>query len=120
MNTSLAGKNVVVIGGTSGIGLATAKAASELGVMAIDENSRVVGFEEKPKKPKPTPDDPNRTSAFLNIRVADIAEAHREWTAAGADFLTEPKDRGGEIRAYMRDPDGHLIEVGQATGVLER
>jgi NAD(P)-dependent dehydrogenase (short-subunit alcohol dehydrogenase family) len=31
MNTNLKGKNVVVIGGTSGIGLATAKAASELG-----------------------------------------------------------------------------------------
>ncbi len=30
-NTALAGKNVVVIGGTSGIGLATAIAASELG-----------------------------------------------------------------------------------------
>ena len=22
-------------------------------------------------------------------------------------------DHGGEIRCYMRDPDGHLIEVGQ-------
>jgi catechol 2,3-dioxygenase-like lactoylglutathione lyase family enzyme len=28
-------------------------------------------------------------------------------------------DRGAEIRCYMRDPDGHLIEVGQATGVLQ-
>ena len=27
--------------------------------------------------------------------------------------LTEPKDHGREIRAYIRDPDGHLIEVGQ-------
>jgi hypothetical protein len=24
-----------------------------------------------------------------------------------------PIDRGREIRCYMRDPDGHLIEVGQ-------
>jgi hypothetical protein len=23
-----------------------------------------------------------------------------------------------EIRCYLRDPDGYLIEVGQATGVL--
>jgi hypothetical protein len=23
-----------------------------------------------------------------------------------------------EIRCYMRDPDGHLIEVGQTTGAL--
>jgi lactoylglutathione lyase len=25
------------------------------------------------------------------------------------------KDHGYEIRAYIRDPDGHLIEVGQTT-----
>jgi hypothetical protein len=40
------------------------------------------------------------------------------WSAKGAEFLTEPKDHGREIRAYLRDPDGHLIEVGQATGIL--
>src|SRR5215470_6407470 len=50
---------------------------------------------------------------FLNVRVADISRAYREWSARGATFLTEPKDHGREIRAYIRDPDGHLIEVGQ-------
>ena len=65
-----------------------------------------------------TPPDPNRTSAFLNVRVADIHRAYKEWSANGAEFLTEPKDHGWEIRAYIRDPDGHLIEVGQATGIL--
>ena len=34
----------------------------------------------------------------------------------GAEFLTPPKDHGREVRCYMRDPDGHLIEVGQTTG----
>lgn len=34
-------------------------------------------------------------------------------------FLTPPKDHGREIRAYVRDPDGHLIEVGQTTGLLD-
>jgi lactoylglutathione lyase len=73
----------------------------------------------------PTDDKPNvtleppqkleRAGAFLNLRVADIARAHREWSAAGAEFLTEPVDHGREIRAYMRDPDGHLMEVGQTT-----
>jgi catechol 2,3-dioxygenase-like lactoylglutathione lyase family enzyme len=65
-----------------------------------------------------TPPDPSRASAFLNIRVADIAKIYQEWSAKGAEFLTEPKDHGREIRAYVRDPDGHLIEVGQATGLL--
>lgn len=64
------------------------------------------------------PDGAGPVSGFLNVRVADIAETHREWTAKGVEFLTEPKDHGREIRAYVRDPDGHLIEVGQATGIL--
>lgn len=75
--------------------------------------------DDKPEVTLETPRDPNRVSAFLNIRVADIAAAHHQWSEAGAEFLTEPIDRGREIRAYIRDPDGHLIEVGQATGVLE-
>ena len=73
--------------------------------------------EDKPDVTLETPSDPHRTSAFLNIRVADIAAAYRDWRAAGAKFLTEPQDRGAEIRCYMRDPDGHLIEVGQSTRV---
>lgn len=75
--------------------------------------------DDKPEVFLDVPPDPNRVSAFLNIRVADIETAYREWSAKGATFLTPPIDRGREIRCYMRDPDGHLIEVGQATGVLE-
>ena len=52
-----------------------------------------------------------------DFRVADIQKAYAEWSAKGAEFLTEPKDHGREIRAYIRDPDGHLIEVGQTTGL---
>jgi lactoylglutathione lyase len=71
--------------------------------------------DDKPEVTLAPPDDPHRTSAFLNLRVADIAACYAEWSARGAQFLTEPKDHGREIRAYIRDPDGHLIEVGQAT-----
>ncbi len=74
--------------------------------------------DDKPTVTLTTPPDANRTSAFLNVRVADIQKAYADWSARGAEFLTEPKDHGREIRAYIRDPDGHLIEVGQATGVL--
>jgi catechol 2,3-dioxygenase-like lactoylglutathione lyase family enzyme len=69
--------------------------------------------EDKPEVTLETPPDPNRTSSFLNIRVADIEAVHAEWTGRGAEFLTPPQDRGAEIRCYIRDPDGHLIEVGQ-------
>src|SRR5207247_8057104 len=74
--------------------------------------------DDKPTVTLETPRDPDRTSAFMNIRVADIQKVYREWSAKGAQFLTEPKDHGREIRAYIRDPDGHLIEVGQSTGIL--
>jgi catechol 2,3-dioxygenase-like lactoylglutathione lyase family enzyme len=70
--------------------------------------------DDKPTVTLTTPADPDTVSAFLNLRVADIERAHREWSARGARFLTDPIDHGYEIRAYMRDPDGHLIEVGQA------
>ena len=53
------------------------------------------------------------------MRVADIAATYREWSAKGVEFLTEPKDHGVEVRAYIRDPDGHLIEVGQLTRPLD-
>ena len=71
--------------------------------------------DDKPLVTLEPPTDPSRASAFLNIRVADINAAYAEWSAKGAEFLTEPKDHGREIRAYIRDPDGHLIEVGQST-----
>jgi lactoylglutathione lyase len=71
--------------------------------------------DDKPSVTLTTPRNLDETSAFLNLRVADIRAAYAEWSAKGAEFLTEPKDHAREIRAYIRDPDGHLIEVGQTT-----
>jgi catechol 2,3-dioxygenase-like lactoylglutathione lyase family enzyme len=68
---------------------------------------------DKPSVTLQPPSDPDHVSGFMNIRVADIGAMCAEWTARGAHFLTRPIDRGAEIRCYMRDPDGHLIEVGQ-------
>jgi lactoylglutathione lyase len=71
--------------------------------------------DDKPTVTLAPPSDPDHASAFLNLRVADIATSYAQWSARGAEFLTEPKDHDREIRAYIRDPDGHLIEVGQTT-----
>ena len=71
--------------------------------------------EDKPEVVLETPPDPNRVSAFLNIRVADIQSLYEDWSAKGVEFLTPPMQRRTEIRCYARDPDGHLIEVGQTT-----
>jgi catechol 2,3-dioxygenase-like lactoylglutathione lyase family enzyme len=71
--------------------------------------------EDKPTVTLESPPDPDRISSFLNIRVADIQSVYEEWSARGAEFLTPPQQRATEIRCYVRDPDGHLIEVGQST-----
>ena len=72
-----------------------------------------------PTDDKPTvtlhpPHDLDEATSFMNIRVADVWACYEEWGRKGAQFLTEPKDHGAEIRCYMRDPDGYLIEVGQS------
>jgi predicted enzyme related to lactoylglutathione lyase len=72
--------------------------------------------DDKPNVTLRPPQNPNEVSSFLNIRVADIRASYEEWRRRGAEFLTEPKDHGREIRCYMRDPDGYIIEVGQTTG----
>jgi catechol 2,3-dioxygenase-like lactoylglutathione lyase family enzyme len=69
--------------------------------------------DDKPTVTLQTPPDPDRISSFLNIRVADIQAVYSEWSARGAQFLTPPKEHASEFRCYIRDPDGHLIEVGQ-------
>jgi catechol 2,3-dioxygenase-like lactoylglutathione lyase family enzyme len=69
--------------------------------------------DDKPTVRLETPPDPDRVSAFLNIRVPDIAAVHDEWSGRGATFLTPPVEHEHEFRCYVRDPDGHLIEVGQ-------
>ena len=44
--------------------------------------------DDKPTVTLEIPPDPNRTSSFLNIRVADIEAVYAEWSARGAEFLT--------------------------------
>jgi predicted enzyme related to lactoylglutathione lyase len=72
--------------------------------------------DDKPTAVLEPPRDLNVANAFMNIRVADIQSTDEQWSAKGATFLTPPTDRETELRCHMREPDGHLIEVRQATG----
>jgi catechol 2,3-dioxygenase-like lactoylglutathione lyase family enzyme len=75
----------------------------------------------------PTPDkptvtlsvlaDPDKISSFMNIRVADIHACYELWKSRGAEFITPPIPKYREIRCYIRDPDGYIIEVGQTTDI---
>jgi catechol 2,3-dioxygenase-like lactoylglutathione lyase family enzyme len=89
-------------------------------IVALANSWFIINVGGPPTDDKPTvtlepPREPDRISSFLNIRVADIRTVYEQWSARGAEFLTPPMDRGPELRCYMRDPDGHLIEVGQMT-----
>lgn len=71
-----------------------------------------------PTQDKPTvtfapPADPDRVSHQMTIRVPDCRAAYEVLRARGATFLTPPLDRGGEIRCFFRDPDGHLLEISE-------
>ena len=86
-------------------------------VVALANTWIIINVGGPPTEDKPTvtlaAPDPDTTSSFLNVRVADIQEIYEDWSSKGALFLTPPIDRGPELRCYLRDPDGHLIEVGQ-------
>ena len=78
----------------------------------------VTGGGPTPGKPTVTfaaPGDPDRVSHQLTIRVPDCHAAYETLKARGAVFLAPPVDRGGEIRAFFRDPDGHLLEISEVT-----
>lgn len=70
--------------------------------------------QDKPSVTFTTPSDPNMVSSELNIRVPDCVAAYEVLRSRGAEFLTPPVDWGYEIRAFLRDPDGHLIELTQS------
>lgn len=75
---------------------------------------------------EPTPDKPGVTLAppdpqaaavpgEIVISVRDCREMYARLVTRGAAFLAPPTvpPWGHEVRAFLRDPDGHLIELSQ-------
>jgi catechol 2,3-dioxygenase-like lactoylglutathione lyase family enzyme len=78
----------------------------------------VTGGAPTPEKPTVTmgvPDDPDHVAGQLIFRVEDCWASYELLSERGANFLTPPLDRGAEIRAFFRDPDGHLFEISELT-----
>jgi catechol 2,3-dioxygenase-like lactoylglutathione lyase family enzyme len=72
-----------------------------------------------PTADKPTvtfapPSDPDIASAEMIVAVPDCRAAYATLRGRGAEFLAEPVEYDWEIRAFFRDPDGHLWEISQA------
>jgi predicted enzyme related to lactoylglutathione lyase len=106
-----------VLGGKTVI---SGEAGDEVTYIALANTWIIINTGGGPTDDKPTvtlerQPDPDRVSSFLNIRVKDIQAVYEEWSARGAQFLTPPKQHETEIRCYIRDPDGYIIEVGQTT-----
>jgi len=87
----------------------------QLGNIWLTINGGGGGTDDKPDVAAAPPLDPNVLSHFINLRVTDIRRYYELWSSRGAKFITEPKVHATEMRCYMRDPDGYLIEVGQTT-----
>ena len=70
-----------------------------------------------PDRPEVALDAPDEAAATVVaavvIQVTDCRRACADLTAAGVPLLSEPTEPewGGEVRAFLRDPDGHLIEI---------
>jgi catechol 2,3-dioxygenase-like lactoylglutathione lyase family enzyme len=87
--------------GTTRLALYTRSAMAKTLGMALDSPvSNAPGFE-------------------LGFKVSDVDAAFTELIARGAQPVMPPTDRfWGQRTAYLRDPDGHLIELAQDLGRL--
>ena len=77
----------------------------------------VTGGEPTADKPTVTfapPADPDIVSAEMIFGVADCRAVYTQLVERGAEFLAPPVEYPWEIRAFFRDPDGHLIEISEA------
>lgn len=70
--------------------------------------------EDKPGVTMAVPGDPDTVHHSMTLRVPDCRAAYRELRERGAAFLTEPVESEWEVRAFFRDPDGHLFEISEA------
>lgn len=68
---------------------------------------------DKPTVSMAAPGNPAEASAELIVAVPDCRAAHAELARRGAVFLAEPVEYAWEVRAFFRDPDGHLFEISQ-------
>jgi catechol 2,3-dioxygenase-like lactoylglutathione lyase family enzyme len=69
---------------------------------------------DKPSVTFAPPANPDVVDHSFTIRVADCQAAYELLLSRGAEFLTPPVSSDWEVRAFFRDPDGHLLEISQA------
>lgn len=68
---------------------------------------------DKPAVAMAVPPSPQSVDHAITVRVPDCLAAYERLRARGAVFLTPPHDWGREVRCFLRDPDGHLVELSE-------
>ena len=79
--------------------------ASEFGILEVDENWRVVGFEEKPSDPKTIPGDPDHCLVNMGVYIFDTENLVRE--------LSQDVKRQGSRHDFGRDIIPALVGCGE-------
>jgi len=103
--------------------------ADQFGILEVDENWKVIGFEEKPSDPKTIPGDPQHCLVNMGIYIFDTEELVQELcqdvkkTASHHDFGKDiiPALVGrGEVHAYpFIDPDTQASSYWRDIGTLD-
>lgn len=72
--------------------------------------------DDKPGVTFAPPVDADTVAHAMTIRVSDGMAAYETLLSRGARFLTPPVVSEWEVRAFFRDPDGHLFEISEFRG----
>lgn len=72
------------------------EAAGQFGVMSVDENYKIIGFEEKPEHPTPLPNDPTKCLASMGNYVFDT-EFLFDQLKIDAQYTGSERDFGKDI-----------------------
>jgi glucose-1-phosphate adenylyltransferase len=90
------------------------RAAEVLGVLEIDSDNRLIGFEEKPAQPKTMPDSPDYTLTSMGVyafKVETLIEALKgEEDDFGRNIIPKMIDNKHEIFAYDYQRENRIAE----------
>ena len=95
--------------------------ATQFGVMQVETNNRIIGFEEKPAHPKTIPGEPTRALASMGIYIFNTALLERMLLedaaeALGATWLGRPAGSFGAMAAFSFN--GNKIITTSGGGML--
>jgi len=76
------------------------------------------GTDDKPGISLVAPTEQTRLTGEVVLHVSDCRRVVADLEARGLNFMAPPNKPpwGGEVRCFLQDPDGHLIEFSQTTG----